>query len=165
MSELAGAAHPHVLGPGRAPTPFTADEIRRGCPEGRTILLRVDRPGHPTTYRVNHFLRCDEHGAKIARSAADADGRPIGDADAEWSTWHDLQEHASFPADLTEIAGDDLTSPLGILKCRCYTVVDDSSETVFWFAETIAGMPVKVEERAPDGTLHNTVTMVNNTLP
>jgi hypothetical protein len=33
---------PHVLGPDLTPTPFTADETRHGCPEGRLIRLRVE---------------------------------------------------------------------------------------------------------------------------
>lgn len=165
MVDPAGEADPHVLGPGRAPTPFTADEIRRGCPAGRTILLRVDRPGEAPAYRVNHFLRCDEHGAETARFAADPDGTPAGEADVERSSWQELQEHASFPVDRTEIASEHLDSPMGVLECLRYTVVDDSSTAVFWFAKTIAGMPVRFEERAPDGRLLNRVTMVKNALP
>lgn len=35
---------PRVVQPGHAQTPFTADEIREGCPTGRTIGLLVEPP-------------------------------------------------------------------------------------------------------------------------
>ncbi len=35
-------ADPHILHPDHAPTPFTADEIRTGCPAGRTVTMAVD---------------------------------------------------------------------------------------------------------------------------
>ena len=54
---------PHVLAPGRAPTPFTADEVRGGCPAGRTIRLRVDVVGETSFHRVSRFVECDEAGA------------------------------------------------------------------------------------------------------
>lgn len=165
MSDPAGEPDPRVLGPGRAPTPFTADEIRRGCPQGRTILLRVDRPSEPPAYRSNHFVRCDDAGADIARAAVDADGAPLGDQDVEHSTWHELQEHASFPADRTEIVAEDLDSRMGVLRCLRYEVADEERRDTFWFAQGIAGMPVKVVTRTPDGQVTGTVTMIANQLP
>ena len=35
------AEDPRRVRPGDAPTPYTADEIRKGCPEGRTNTFRV----------------------------------------------------------------------------------------------------------------------------
>jgi hypothetical protein len=49
------ARDPHVLAPGRAPTPFTAEEIRDGCPAGRTIRLRVDMVGQASFQRCSRF--------------------------------------------------------------------------------------------------------------
>ena len=34
---------PRVLGAGLAPTPFTADEIRAGCPDGHWLLVAPAR--------------------------------------------------------------------------------------------------------------------------
>jgi hypothetical protein len=37
---------PHVLAPGTAPTPFTADEIRGVCPDGRRGTDRTTMVGN-----------------------------------------------------------------------------------------------------------------------
>jgi len=59
---------PHVLAPGQAPTPFSADEIRGGCPAGRTIRLRVVMVGETPFLRVSRFVECDETGATLEGS-------------------------------------------------------------------------------------------------
>ena len=63
-----GRADPHVLEPGHAPTPFTAEEIRRGCPPGRTIRMLVEIEGVEPAYRVNRFVGCDEAGTTLERA-------------------------------------------------------------------------------------------------
>jgi hypothetical protein len=156
---------PHVTAPGRAPTPFTADEIRRGCPRGRVSRTRVEAPGRPPVVRVNRFVECDEDGAVIARSTRDEDGNKVGDDQLDRTTWCDLQEHASFPAEQVEITRVELDGPLGLLPCLRYTVTDDDGVATFWFADEIAGMPVQVEIRNPAGQLVTTSTMIANELP
>ena len=42
------AEDPHVLGPGLAPTPFTADEIRQGCRPGRPVSNQKRRIAVPS---------------------------------------------------------------------------------------------------------------------
>ena len=42
------AGDPHVLGPGLAPTPFTADEIRQGCRPGRFVTTDAMVDGQTT---------------------------------------------------------------------------------------------------------------------
>ena len=53
----------HRLQPDRAPTPFSAAQIRSGCPAGRTIRVRSERRDEPTTYRVIRFVDVDDDGA------------------------------------------------------------------------------------------------------
>ncbi|MGI9611205.1 MAG: hypothetical protein ACR2NL_13005 [Acidimicrobiia bacterium] len=77
-----------------------------------------------------------------------ADGEALGDPAIGRTTWLDFQEHASFPAEVTTIEREALTSSLGRLECLVYEVEDGDSVTRFWFATTKPGMPVKVETRA-----------------
>lgn len=108
---------PHVLAPGRAPTPFTAEEIRVGCPAGRTIRLRVDVVGETPFHRVNRFVECDEAGAIMQQSRLSLDGSPLAEPEVDRVTWRDLQAHASFPADDTTIGSERIETAIGKLDC------------------------------------------------
>lgn len=146
---------PHVLGPGLAPTPFTADEIRAGCPAGRTIRLLVEDDGEEPHVRYNRFVESDETGALIER------GREGQAGEATRSTWAGLQAHAAFPVTATTIEPDTIDIPLGALECDRYTVRDDDGVTVFWFARAYPGMPVRVT-RQENGRTVETTTMIES---
>ena len=154
---------PHVLEPGHAPTPFTAEEIRAGCPAGRTILIRVDLTDEATSYRVSRFAECDQAGATTERYDAADDGTPLGDAQVDRVTWRDLQAHASFPAEQTTVEPEQIKTAVGTLDCLRYTVRDGGTEEVFWFAADLPGMPVRYETRT-DGRLVVRTSVVANTL-
>src|SRR3954469_10854461 len=104
---------PHVLAPGTAPTPFTADEIRAGCPDGRTITLLVEPADGPSWRRVNRFVDPDDDGATLQRWRIGRDGAPEGDVETEVTTWLALQGHASFPASIVTITPETLELPIG----------------------------------------------------
>ena len=53
---------PHVLAPGRAPTPFTADEIRDATKVGKAIRRRVDEVGEEPFQLVSRYVECDANG-------------------------------------------------------------------------------------------------------
>jgi hypothetical protein len=157
VAETAGAlgeADPHVLGPGLAPTPFTAEEIRAGCPAGRTIRLLVEDEGAEPYERFSRFVSCDETGATIERGTGDgtASGR---------ATWADMQAHAAFPAAATTIEPDTIEIPLGTLACQRYTVRDGDDVTTFWFAAAYPGMPVRVVDQHA-GRITSTTTMISS---
>lgn len=155
---------PHVLAPGRAPTPFTADEIRGGCPAGRTILLRVDVEGETPFLRVSRFVECDEAGATIERSRLSLDGSPLSEPEVDRVTWRDLQAHASFRADDTTIEPERIETAIGALDCLRYTVADGATDQVFWFAKDLPGMPIRSLTRT-DGQVVATASVVDNTMP
>ena len=115
---------PHVHAPGRAPTPFTADEIRAGCPTGRTIRLRVDVVGETAFHRVSRFVECDQAGATLEHSRLSLDGSPLAEPEVDRVTWRDLQAHASFAADRTTIESERIETAIGLLDCLRYTVRD-----------------------------------------
>jgi len=154
------AHDPHVLGPGLAPTPFTADEIRAGCPAGRTIRLLVEDEddGSAPHVRYNRFVECDDTGALVERGA---DGEP---GERGRSTWAGLQAHAAFPITATTIEPDTIDIPLGAVECLRYTVTDEDGVTVFWFAPAYPGMPVRYVRFEGDRPAGST-TMIESSLP
>lgn len=143
---------PHVLHDGHAPTPFTADEIRRGCPVGRTVTTRTETDEGVET-SVSRFVECDEEGARFESVSG---SRRV--------SWLDLQEHASFPAEITEIAEEDIETPLGRLDCLRYRVEREGQTHTFWFDKERPGMPVMVTV-VTDGHILSTSTVVADTRP
>ena len=153
---------PHVHAPGRAPTPFTADEIRAGCPTGRTIRLRVYVVGETAFLRVSRFVECDQAGATLEHSRLSLDGSPLAEPEVDRVTWRDLQAHASFAADRTTIESERIETAIGLLDCLRYTVRDGTSDAVFWFAKDLPGLPIQSLTRT-DGQVVATVSVVDNT--
>lgn len=154
---------PHVMQSGHAPTPFTADEIRDGCPPGRTIRLLVEPAGAVPFMRVTRFVSGDAEGAVQEAQRFSVDGEPLDEPSQGRTTWAGFQSHASFPADATTIDRETITIPAGTFECHRYTVRTDNAIDTFWFATTLPGMPVKmVSER--DGETTFTMTMLENTV-
>jgi hypothetical protein len=152
---------PHILVPGQAPTPFTADEIRAGNPKGRTIRTLVEADGVEPFIRTNRYVDCDAEGATIERTRSTPEGQPLGSAETGRSTWLALQEHASFPANGTTISAETIETPMGFLECLRYRVVDGSTVETFWFAPELPGMPVKYNA-LENGRQISVVTMISN---
>lgn len=146
----------HVLAPGTAPTPFSASEIRAGCPAGRTVVVRVE-DSDGVRHRRSRFAAVTAEGATYERADCDADGVVIGDVVTAPLTWLDLQRHASFPADMTTRDEVTLELPLGVEDCLRYVVRDGGETTTFWFSTRRPGMPVKVTSRRGDHVLVTTV--------
>ncbi len=158
------SADPHVLAAGTAPTPFTAAEIRSGCPEGRTITLLVEPATGPSWLRVNRFVDTDEDGAILQRWRLGPDGQREGAIDSTRLTWLQLQGHASYLADAVTIAPDTVDLPMGTFEALRYTVDDEDGVATFWFAWAFPGMPVRYESPA-DGAGVDRTTMVGNDQP
>lgn len=155
------SADPHVLQPGHSPTPFTADEIRRGCPPGRTIRLLVESAAGEPHVRLSRFLEGDEEGADIEAMRLTTDGEPMGPPEKRRTTWLELQAHASFPSGQTTVEPEVIDIPIGRLACLRYTVDDGSSVHTFWFATTLPGMPVRFTTQEA-GVVTTTVTMIGD---
>jgi hypothetical protein len=164
MSADESTGDPHVLAPGRAPSPFTADEIRRGCPPGRTIRLLVATASGDAWERVNRFTDCDDEGAVIESWRVGSDGRPAGPVERRRSTWLELQGHASFPSEVTSIEPETIELPVGAVECLRYTVDSGPGAVTFWFSVAHPGMPVRWVAPGEDGGL-DTTTMVASEMP
>jgi hypothetical protein len=155
---------PHVLGPDLLPTPFTADEIRDGCPAGRQTRVRVETTGEAPYERVSRFVDCDETGATIERSSVTADGRPLEQPQPARTSWADFQAHAGFPRERTTVARDVIETPLGRLECLRYAVQQGPATETFWFDTSRPGMPVRVVEER-DGRVVDAWTMISDERP
>ncbi|GAB3745908.1 hypothetical protein [Microlunatus parietis] len=148
----------HVLGPGLLPTPFTAEEIRESSRAGKTIRLLVEGPDGSTFERLNRFRDGDDTGATLDRWNADAPD----DVSTSRVTWRELQGHASFPADRTEVRNELVELPLGRLECVRYDTrpTSDAEVQTFWFAPDYPGMPVRYEVPDGSGMMRTTVLSV-----
>lgn len=152
-----------VVEAGRAPTPFTADEIRSGCPAGRIIRMRVSEDGEESFLRVSRFVSCDDSSAVLERSRQSLDGVALGEAHTDRVTWDELRAHASFPAEATTIEDETIPTAIGELDCLRYTVIDGEVEQVFWFAKDLPGMPIHQLTRER-GDVVTTASVVDDTL-
>jgi hypothetical protein len=152
---------PHVMGPGTAPTPFTADEIREACPSGRVGVLRVTEADGAVSHRLYRFLDADAGGARFGGGPCDPSGEPLGPLRDRVCTWVELQGHASYPAEKTRVEEDVVDVPAGRLESLRYTVQDGEEVTTLWFARSIPGPPVKVVETVAGQVTQTTVLVLH----
>lgn len=139
------AEDPRRLKPGDAPTPYTADEIRKACPEGRTDVFRVEDFG-PVKLKTQKFGAGDEEGTTIEIAITKEDGTPLG-SKTMTATWKELQSHASFPEKDTKITEETIEVPAGKFECWLYTVQKregDAATIRMYFAKKLPGPPVKM---------------------
>ena len=152
---------PHILGPGLLPTPFSAEEIRAGCREGRFIRLLVEVDGREPFHRTNRFVDVDAEGATLESQQLTLEGRPISEIEAKRTTWHQLQAHAAFDASSTTRSTETIETPLGVDECIRYEQVEGGEISTFWFALSSPGMPIRYETRE-GGHVTSRVTMIEN---
>lgn len=146
----------HVLAPGMVPTPFSAAEIREGCPTGRTVVMRVnDSDG--IRHRLSRFAGVTSEGTTYERADCDDAGVVVGEVTSVPLTWLDLQAHASFPEAVTVRDTVNLEFDLGTEECSRYTVSGEDGVMTFWFSKNRAGMPVKVTSQRGAQVLSTTV--------
>lgn len=136
------SADPHVLGAGLAPTPFTADEIRAGCPDGHRVLVRTTRGG-AVSHHASGFEGGDGEGVTTTSVETDARGRPSGDERRTRVAWRELQAHAAFPAERTTVVPERIRLEIGERDCLRYEVAGEGGTSTFWFALAHPGMPVR----------------------
>jgi hypothetical protein len=151
----------HRLRPDHHPTPFSADEIRRGCPPGRTIRTRVERAGVEPVIRVTRFVGGDAEGADHEVWTETPTGERVGNVERRRSTWLDFQSHASMPIANTVIGEETIDIPAGAFDCLVYTRTDGDEISTFWFAKSAPGMPLKYESRVSDALVFSSVALEN----
>jgi hypothetical protein len=154
----------HQLHPDDRPTPFSADEIRRGCSPGRTVRSLVTEAGSEPYVGVTRFVSTDDEGAEQESWRETPDGDRLTEPQRRRSTWLEFQGHASMPAATTEIAEERIEIPAGRFDCLRYTRTDGDEVSTFWFAKVAPGMPLKFEQRT-NGELVYSSTAIENSTP
>jgi hypothetical protein len=149
---------------GHAPTPFSADQIRKTCQPGVWRRYRVTAQGRPVSVRTLRFERANQTGVIVASTMTDLKGAPVGEQRRVRSPWKGLQSHASFRARSTTIRTERRTTPAGTFECWRYDVTQrvGSHREVrqLWFAKTLPGPPVELIRRI-DGKIVLRMTLVS----
>jgi len=153
---------PKQLAADHLPTPFTATEIRTGCPPGRVLRFRYERLGQPPSIRVTRYLDSDAETAIRESWQESVDLQRVSQPEREQCSWFELQQHASFPAATTTCADDSIETPAGGFDCLRYTRVDEQGVWRFWFARDLPGQPVRFEHQIGDQVVFS-VTLIANT--
>ena len=148
-----------------APTPFTADEIRLGCPNGRVTKYKIEIPGKPVHFEVTTFVNGTKETAGFEMTMLDTNGNPMGQKRTATAKWNELQAHASFPAADTTITNTQYTTPAGAFDCWLYTVKSEKEGkpiiSKFYFAKSLPGPPVYFTQES-DGTAIFIMTLMEN---
>ena len=125
--------------------PFTAKEIRDEWVEG--FRLRVRRwTAEAELFEDWTVVSADTEGVDIESVTLDESGAVVGETLVQNSSWVQLRDHASFPADRAVREAVTRETALGELQGWLYTVNDPNGGTVteFFFAETMPGAPIFV---------------------
>lgn len=149
----------HVLRPDHLPTPFTAAEIREGCPPGRTVRSLVVAAGADPYVQVTRFVSGDEAAAEQDSWTETIDGRQLTEPRRHRSTWLEFQRHASMPAAQTRIERESIDIPAGHYDCLRYTRTDGDRVDTFWFATAAPGMPLKFEEHVAGEVVYSSTAI------
>jgi hypothetical protein len=144
-----------------APMPYTAAQLREGCPEGRTIVMIEEVADKLPVKRRMRFMVVDDERATIVSEELDERDKPVGDPKTQTATWEELRHHAAFPKEFTIVSEATAETPLGTFPCTRYVVTDGDTRTTACFAKTLPGPPVELQiEKA--GKLVMTLTMVKS---
>jgi hypothetical protein len=132
----------------RAPTPFTAAQIRDASKAGRSFEFVVEKPDAPPFRERMVFVLVSPERATIAIDVLDPEGKRAAEPQLSESTWNELRLHASFLRQTTTIAEERNDTPAGSFDCKRYTVVEQTPEgelrRVLWFAKDLPGPPIEV---------------------
>ncbi|OGL41050.1 MAG: hypothetical protein A2161_17980 [Candidatus Schekmanbacteria bacterium RBG_13_48_7] len=149
-----------------APTPYSSEEIREGCPPGRTMLFRCTVPEKPDYFKVMAFENCDIERACFQEYSLDSGGNLIGEKQNSQLNWTDLQQHASFSKTETMLSMVAIETELGYFQCWHYTVQTESGgkkkETHYYFSKTNPGPPVLLIEKVENKTILKMTMIVNS---
>ncbi len=140
-----------------AATPFTADQIREGCPTGRSDTYRLETMGEEPILRHTTFTNSTAESAEFRTIVKTEDGVSIGEPQTTSATWEELRKHAEYPAKATKIIEEEIVTPAGSFASKHYIVAGTTEdgtaqETHAWFAAELPGPPVLFQTRV-EGTV------------
>lgn len=164
---------------GFAPTPFTAEQIRNGCPDGRVVVYRVAHRSAKPVEEMWRFDKGDEKGVEFTLSNHTVDGKALGTPTTSRRWWTDLQQHASYPKEATTIEDTVLEVAGKRYACWLYTQQllpggesrdPDKTQSAqvnkeeTWFAKALPGPPVKKLIHMGGALIHD-MLMHENRMP
>lgn len=134
--------------------PFTAEQIRDEWVPGLRLLMRRTDPENVRIERWT-VVAADDDGADIEYATIADDGTVVGEPAMARSTWVELRDHASFPADHTTREWVARTTQLGDFEGWLYLVAEDGAATVqeFFFVPELPGAPVQMRIFEGDTTV------------
>jgi len=144
-----------------APLPYTVDELRKGCTEGRTITLIEEVPDKPPVKKRIRFMVVDDERATVVSDVLDEKDAPVGDPKTETATWNELRHHAAYPKDATTVSDATAETPAGTFPCKRYVVTDGDTKTTACFATELPGPPVEMSVEK-GGKLVMSLTMLKS---
>jgi len=100
----------------------------------------------PSGMPTRHFSKWTRQRPDFGLSSATRED-PVGDETLSTSTWEGFRQHAEFPAALTTIELQTITTDLGRFDVQVYRVkpAEGTGPTrVFYFATTLPGPPIRV---------------------
>ena len=138
-------------------------ELRAGCPFGRAVEYRVEKPGGLAVTERWSFQPVDNDTVKVTTEHFDAEGKSSGPPDVESAKWTELHEHAHFRAAATKIDDEVLELPIGKTDCMHYVVTEGPLVRSFWFARHMPGPPVKAVVEKNGATVLTMTMQANRT--
>ncbi len=131
--------------PGHAPTPFSAEEIRDASPSGHYSVFRVEGKGIEPFRLVSEFTEVDDENAAFLGWRETMEKQLNGDMMTASAKWTELQAHASFPENQTEITEESVTVPAGSWTCWIYSIKSgDGTVKEMAFAQDLPGPPIRM---------------------
>ncbi len=126
-----------------APTPYTAEQIRKATAVGRTYEFRTEVAGAPSRRLVIAFTNVSDAEAETKNSLLDEQGKELAPPKISHAAWDELRRHAEFPRAATVIANEKIAVPAGTFDCVRYTVTEGPGDvSKFYFAKQMPGPPV-----------------------
>lgn len=130
--------------------PFTADQIREAAFEGKQMLYHVEGVDEPAHMRLTTYVEVYDDHVVFEFEQLDTEGNPLEDLVEGEATWEDLESHATYPADKTEVSELSLDVVAGTFECWLYEVqqeTDDGEPALIraYFARERPGPPIRFE--------------------
>ena len=150
--------------PEHAPTPFSAEEIRKGCPNGRMDTFRIEIPGKDAVLNHQRFHDGEKEAANVESYRTTPEGKLLGKKTSRRLPWKVLQSHASHPKDKTKITEGKIETPAGKFDCWIYVVSTrarggKTRVATLHFAKTLPGPPVRMIQEI-EGKRTFTMTLI-----
>lgn len=150
-----------------APRPFGADALRGAMTVGTEIRYRIEAAGKPTVIEHWTVTAADSDGCTIRSRTLSEDGAKVLGEQTGTSRWTELEQHASFPAELTSRTGSSIEVAAGKFDTWLYEVrpgKPGEPTKRLHFARTLPGPPVWMELTA-DGQAIMKMELVSRSSP